>query len=167
MNRLWLAASFVAVIVPAVSAPAKTADPPRGPASAPHFKLPTDSGYVDSDSLRGEVVLVDFWASWCGPCQQSFPWLDSLHRRFADKGLRIVAINLDKKHAPAEAFLEKYPARFTVAFDAGGTAAEAFRVQGMPSTYLVDRNGAVIYSHVGFDPKKAGELEAAIEKACS
>jgi cytochrome c biogenesis protein CcmG/thiol:disulfide interchange protein DsbE len=166
MHRLRLAVVIAGLIVPAVAAFPKNENAP-GKAAAPHFKLPTDSGYVDSDSLRGDVVLVDFWASWCAPCQQSFPWLDAIHRQYAGKGLRVVAINLDKKHAPAEAFLDKHPAGFTVAFDADGTAAEAFRVKGMPSTYLVDRDGNVVYSHVGFDPGKTGPLEEAIRRTCS
>ncbi len=137
-----------------------------GPAPAPSFNLPSRDGTVSLDSLRGQMVLVDFWASWCGPCRQSFPWLSALHERYGAKGLSIVAINLDKDRSAADAFLGKYPARFTVAFDPAGKTAKAFRVWGMPTSYLINRGGEIVYSRAGFDPKHTGTLEALIEKEC-
>lgn len=135
---------------------------------APGFSLPTRGGAtVSLDSLKGKVVLVDFWASWCGPCQKSFPWLTSLHQRFAAKGLTIVAINLDKKREAAETFLQKVPVPFLVAFDPSAKSADAFRVSALPSTYLIGPNGDILDSHVGYDPKRTGEMEALIQKACA
>jgi cytochrome c biogenesis protein CcmG/thiol:disulfide interchange protein DsbE len=148
---------------PAASATA----PVTAPATAPGFTLPAREGTVSLDSLRGHVVLVDFWASWCDPCKQSFPWLASMHQRYAGKGLAIVAVNLDKKRGKADEFLRDHPAPFTVAYDPEGKTAEAFKVRGMPSSYLVGPGGEILYSHVGFDPGKTGEIEALIEKACA
>lgn len=135
--------------------------------AAPHFALPTSSGSLDSDSLRGHVLLVDFWASWCGPCRQSFPWMASMHDRYAAKGLVIVAVNLDKDRALAAKFLEGYRVPFTIAFDPAGKTADAFQVKAMPMTFLVDRSGEIRMTHAGFDARKTGAMEAALEEACS
>ena len=129
---------------------------------APRFTLPAREGSVSLDSLQGKVVYVDFWASWCGPCRQSFPWMKTLYDRYASKGLVIVAINLDKDRGAAESFLQKFPAPFTVAFDPSGKTAKAFKVWGMPTSYIVSRTGTVLSTHAGFDPKRAAALESEI-----
>jgi len=146
---------------------ASTSGRPRADqrAKAPAFELATRDGKVSLESLRGRVVVVDFWASWCGPCRQSFPWLASLHERLASKGLTIVAVNLDKERSAAMGFLADYPAPFTVAFDPEGRTAEAYKVKGMPSTYVVSTDGRILYSHIGFDPRRTGELEAILQEA--
>ncbi len=139
---------------------------PSGERPAPSFTLPIHAGgTVSLDSLRGKVVLVDFWASWCGPCKMSFPWLRTMHERYSSKGLEIVAIDLDKSRDAADAFLEEIPAPFVVADDPSGKTAEAFKVKAMPSSFLISPRGEIIYSHAGFDPKKTGVLEALIREA--
>jgi thiol-disulfide isomerase/thioredoxin len=134
---------------------------------APQFSLPGRAGTVALNSLRGHVVYVDFWASWCDPCRKSFPWLRALHDRFSAKGLVIVAINLDKDRDAAEEFLKRFPAPFLVAFDPSGSAAKAFDVPAMPSSYLIGPTGAILHSVAGFDPKKSGAVESEIEEALS
>jgi cytochrome c biogenesis protein CcmG, thiol:disulfide interchange protein DsbE len=143
--------------------------PPAGPrgAPAPAFSLPGRSGTVCLDSLRGRVVYVDFWASWCAPCRRSFPWLSTLHERYSAKGLTIVAIDLDKDRRKADAFLEEFPGAFLVAFDPTGKTAEAYRVSAMPSSFLIGPTGTLLSSHAGFDPRRTGVIEALIEEACS
>lgn len=136
-------------------------------ASAPRFALPTRDGTVALDSLRGRVVLVDFWASWCEPCKRSFPWMASLHERYGAKGLTIVAINLDKSRDAADDFVARHPAPFTVAFDPAGTTAGAYKVAAMPTSFLIGRNGEILMTHAGFDPRKATKVEEQIEKACA
>jgi thiol-disulfide isomerase/thioredoxin len=137
------------------------------PATMPAFTLPTRDGTVAGDSLRGHVVLVDFWASWCVPCRQSFPWLETMHERYSAKGLRIIAMNVDKTREAATEFLAHYPATFTVAFDPKGATAEAFHVKGMPSSFLVAPDGTVLHASTGFDAKTGKNLEALIQKACT
>jgi thiol-disulfide isomerase/thioredoxin len=158
LRAAWFAFALLGSCVPAFAA--------RVPVQAPAFSLPGQHGIVALDSLRGKVVLVDFWASWCVPCHRSFPWMSGLHERYKDKGLVIVAIDLDKSRDAAEQFLAQHPAPFRVAFDPAGTTAEAYHVSGMPSTYLVAPNGEIRYSHIGFDSKKTAELEALVQESC-
>jgi cytochrome c biogenesis protein CcmG/thiol:disulfide interchange protein DsbE len=134
---------------------------------APAFTLPARSGTVALDSLRGRVVLVDFWASWCGPCRESFPWMGELQRRLGDKGLTVLAVNLDKRRDLAEEFLAKYAAPFTVAFDAEGRTAELYGVRAMPTSLLLGRDGVVLATHAGFDARGAGDWARTIEEACT
>lgn len=128
--------------------------------AAPEFSLPTQSATVTLSELRGKAVLVDFWASWCGPCRQSFPWMNEMHQKFNSQGLEIIAINVDQEPELAQEFLRELPAQFTVAFDAEGTTPEAFGVMGMPSAYLIDRDGRIHSQHIGFHNEKRGEYEA-------
>jgi cytochrome c biogenesis protein CcmG/thiol:disulfide interchange protein DsbE len=132
---------------------------------APAFTLPGLQGEVTLESLRGKAVLVDFWASWCGPCRQSFPWMNGLQKRYGDKGLAIVAVNLDKDRELASQFLAEVPAAFTVAFDPSGKTAESYRVKALPTTFLVSPDGKLLLTHTGFDAKHASEFEAQIAEA--
>ena len=132
---------------------------------APAFALPGIQGEGSLESFRGKTVLVDFWASWCGPCRQSFPWMNDLQKRYGDKGLAIVAVNLDKDREFASQFLAEVPATFTVAFDPTGKTAESYKVKAMPTTFLVSPDGRVLVTHTGFDAKRAPEFEARIAEA--
>ena len=126
--------------------------------AAPAFALPTAKGDpVALDKLRGQVVYVDFWASLCGPCKRSFPWMNELAQRYGASGLTVVAVNVDKKREDAERFLAATPAQFTIVYDAAGTTPAVWAVKGMPSSYLVDRSGRVVMVEQGFrDEQKAG-----------
>ncbi|HEX9708244.1 MAG TPA: TlpA disulfide reductase family protein [Steroidobacteraceae bacterium] len=114
-------------------------------------------------SLTGKVVLVDFWASWCGPCLQSFPWMNDLQQKHADEGLVVVAVNLDQEPALAEAFLKKLPAKFRIEYDQSGNIARQFDVQAMPTSFLIDRSGRVRARHAGFKDKYREERERQIQ----
>ncbi len=164
-RRAWVSLAAVGLFL-AAGAWAQASPRAEARQPAPAFVLPARTGTVALDSLRGKVVLVDFWASWCGPCRSSFPWMAAMSERYGAKGLTIVAINLDKDRSLADAFLEKFPAPFTVAFDPSGRTAEAFGVAAMPTSFLVDRSGAVVYAHAGFDARKTGPLETLIAEAC-
>jgi len=128
----------------------------------PDFKLPTANGEVTPAQFKGKVVYVDFWASWCKPCKKSFPWLNQLQKKYKDQGLVVLAINLDKEKHLADAFLEKIPANFIVAFDAEGETAKSFNIKGMPSSYLIDRNGYAMGRHSGFREKDTANLEQGV-----
>jgi len=163
MKRFTLGMIFMLLAAPSPSASA--GKPAAG--AAPAFRLPAVHGTVALDSLRGRVVLVDFWASWCAPCERSFPWMNALHDSLAGRGLEIVAINLDKERSAADAFLAKHAPHFVVAFDPAGEIAEDYRVMAMPTSYVIGRDGKILLTHPGFDPKKTDEIEALIRRECS
>lgn len=106
---------------------------------------------VDLKSLRGRVVLVDFWASWCAPCAHSFSYLNALHQEFESRGLSVIGISVDERADNARRFLGRYPAAFRNALDSGGACPRAFKVEAMPSSYLVDRQGRIVEIHRGFN----------------
>ncbi|SDX31542.1 TlpA family protein disulfide reductase [Marinobacter mobilis] len=133
------------------------------PELAPSLDLPTSEGRVSLADLRGKVVLVDFWASWCGPCRQSFPWMNTLQEKYQNQGLEVVAVNLDQEAEAAAAFLSAIPADFTVAYDPDGVTPEAYGVMGMPSAYLIDREGRIHSQHIGFHIDRIDNYEAEIQ----
>jgi len=131
--------------------------------TVPNLTFNTVEGDLSLKSLNGQVVYLDFWASWCGPCRKSFPWMNKMQARYGKQGFKIIAVNVDRDQSLAKIFLEKYPANFTIAFDPGGLAAKQFEVKGMPSSYLIDRHGHILSSHIGFTEKEAVIMEELIK----
>lgn len=128
-------------------------------AKAPDFSLASlknvaANGKVNLADYKGKVVYVDFWASWCGPCQRSFPSLDAIRNKYKDKGFEVIAINLDENVKDANDFLAKHSVSFPIAQDVKGKTADQFKLKGMPSAYIVDKQGVVKQIVVGFDEKK-------------
>jgi thiol-disulfide isomerase/thioredoxin len=114
------------------------------------------------DSLKDKVVMVDFWASWCGPCAESFPAMDELQKKYGPQGLVIIAVNVDEKKADMEAFLKKRKISFTVVRDATQKLVEQTGIPTMPSSFLMDADGKVMFVHTGFrgsETKKKYEQE--------
>lgn len=153
-----LAALLFAFVLPAHAlAPGDTAPP---------LALPAANGeQVALERLRGKLVYVDFWASWCAPCKRSFPWMAEMQRRYGERGFVVVAVNVDKQRTDAERFLKATPAGFTVVFDDSGRTPQAWEVKGMPSSYLVDPSGKVLLAESGFRDEKKDEVEARIRAA--
>jgi cytochrome c biogenesis protein CcmG, thiol:disulfide interchange protein DsbE len=121
---------------------------------APDIKLPAANGtLVSLAEFKGKVVLVDFWASWCSPCRQSFPAINALFDDFHDRGLQVVAVNVDQERRDADAFLSGRPHTIDVVFDPAGKSAKAFDLQGMPTSYLIGRDGTIRFVHTGFNDK--------------
>jgi cytochrome c biogenesis protein CcmG/thiol:disulfide interchange protein DsbE len=133
--------------------------------AAPDFEVASQQGKINLKQFRGKVVYLDFWASWCAPCKQSFPWLNQMQEKYREQGLHIVAINVDKKAEDAQFFLQKTPAHFTIAFDPQGNSPAAYNIKGMPSSVLIDRDGQVIWKHAGFRLEDQAQLEQAIRSA--
>jgi len=146
------------------------ADSPPESMAAPGFSLPVianGEGELQLDALRGSVVYLDFWASWCGPCRLSLPALDTLYRDLAPQGLVVAAISVDVVEEDALDFLERYPVSYPVAMDKTGAVPRSFSVNGMPSGYLIDRKGEVRAVHVGFKRGDELALRAEIETLLS
>jgi thiol-disulfide isomerase/thioredoxin len=118
----------------------------------------------DLESLRGRVIYLDFWASWCTPCRQSFPWMQAMKDAYAADGLTLVAVNLDHDRADAQRFLQQFNPDFEVRFDPQGTLAEEFKVIGMPTSVLLDRHGVVRFTHVGFKSAERGLYETQLRE---
>lgn len=130
---------------------------------APDVDLTTAAGMFRLDKYRGSVVYVDFWASWCAPCRQSFPWMNDMQSKFGRQGLKVIAVNLDANSDDWKRFLASAPANFEIAFDPKGVLARRFEVKGMPSSVLIGRDGRVVLQHVGFNEGSRAKLEEAIQ----
>lgn len=113
-------------------------------------------------SLKGQVVYVDFWASWCGPCRESFPWLNEIQATYKDQGFSVVSVNVDAQKSFALEFLEAFPADFDVIYDPKGKIARKYDLRGMPSSFIVDRQGQVVATHVGFNDTKKQQYQQEI-----
>jgi thiol-disulfide isomerase/thioredoxin len=132
---------------------------------APTITLPDQSGStVTLQSLRGHVVLVDIWASWCVPCRAAFPAYDGLYRTYQDKGFDVLAINVDEKRSAADDFLNGRDFKVRVLFDPKGAAPSGFKLRAMPTSYLLDKRGAIRFSHEGFTDKLVPQYRREIEQ---
>ena len=137
-------------------------------ALVPTIALRASDGHAvlaDAGARPWRVTYIDFWASWCAPCKLSFPWMNQMHEQFGAKGLRIVAIGLDRKDSDAQRFLQQSPAKFPLAMDPSGDSAMVLNVQAMPTSLLVAADRRVLFTHRGFRPEDGPGLEAQIKAA--
>lgn len=119
---------------------------------------------LDLERYRGKVVYLDFWASWCKPCRQSFPWMNGLMKKYPAERFTIVTINLDQESEAMHYFLSKVPADFDIYHDPSGRLAEQFKLEAMPTSFLLDTGGKVVAKHIGFYTAKTDKYERAIEE---
>lgn len=110
-------------------------------------------------SHKGKVIYLDFWASWCGPCRKSFPWMNNMQEKYQQQGLIIISVNVDNSKALADEFLAEVPANFNVFYDPKGKVARKFKLKGMPSSYIIDRSGKRVSAHLGFTESKKVKYE--------
>ena len=138
---------------------------PQAGTVAPDFTLQTLDGETQYQlsELKGQVVYLDFWASWCGPCRKAFPEVMELHKEYKDRGLEVLAISLDQAPGPAKKFIAQQGSQFPALFDAKKSAAVAYGVRSIPSTVIVDAEGKVAFSMIGFDPRKVGEIHELLD----
>lgn len=113
---------------------------------------------------RGKVVLLDFWASWCAPCRKSFPWMNALQKKYANRGLTVIAVNVDTEQQLAAAFLQATPAQFHIEYDPQGQMATQLNVAAMPTSFLLDRSGKIVKQHSGFREAQLASREQEIEQ---
>ncbi len=130
---------------------------------APNFSLPSRSGeQVSLEDLKGQVVMINFWATWCAPCRQEMPHLEALHQRYSNLGFTLLGVNVDKDTSGVEKFLAQTPVSFKVLFDSANEVSELYDVIAMPSTVMVDREGNLRYMHHGYQPGYEHEYQAQI-----
>ncbi len=144
----------------ALSWPVLAAD---GAAPAPEFRLASRAGgEMSLSSLRGQVVMINFWASWCGPCRQEFPALDEMYRKYKPMGFAMLGINVESEKADAERFLGMRPVSFPILFDPDNRVSNSYGVSAMPTTVLVDRKGQIRWLHRAYKPGDEAEYIAQI-----
>ncbi len=144
---------------------ASRSEPVQAGERAPELRLPTADGTLLSLADRkGQVVLVDFWASWCAPCKASFPALDALYEDLHSRGFEVIAVNLDERREAANKFLSDLPHAMPIVFDPKGVSPAAFGVSGMPTSFLIDRDGRVRFVHVGYTSKTVESYRREIEQ---
>jgi thiol-disulfide isomerase/thioredoxin len=115
---------------------------------------------LNAAAFKGKVLLIDFWASWCGPCRQAMPFLNSLHKEHSKDGLEVIGVNVDENTEEAMSLLKTVSVEYPSAFDPKGECPQAFGVKAMPSSYLVDKQGKIRVIHLGF----RSEDEASLSK---
>lgn len=140
------------------------ADAPQQKAPACQLRFRDDAAAHALSQYQNKVVLVDFWASWCGPCLESFPFLNRLKQTYADRGLEVIGINLDENPADAASFLAQNAAEFSVALGDNTECAKAFAVQAMPSSYIIDRQGIIRLQTLGFRASETDQVLQLLEQ---
>jgi thiol-disulfide isomerase/thioredoxin len=145
---LWAGTALAAAGTPAPSCPLPTLDRSRA---------------LDPAGLKGKVVYVDFWASWCGPCAESFPFMNRLHREFEAQGLEVIGVNLDEEPEEAEAFLKRTAPEFAIVTDPEAKCPTLYEVKAMPTSYLIDKRGKIRYVHLGFRESDGDTLRREVQ----
>ncbi|KZY29080.1 redoxin [Oleiphilus sp. HI0068] len=121
--------------------------------AAPDFTLKSNQGSnIRLEELKGEVVMLNFWASWCGPCRQEMPLMNDIFAKYEDLGFTILAVNVDEDSADADRFLKAVPVDFPVVYDSTSKVSEMYEVDAMPTTVMIDRDGNKRFLHRGYKP---------------
>jgi peroxiredoxin len=156
----WTAASRV----PGDRAAARTERPPSPQAgfAAPDFTLDTLAGQsVSLPGLRGQAVLINFWATWCPPCRAEMPAIQQVYEQYRDRGFTVLAVDLQEDDAQVAAFVEELGLTFPILMDRDGTVAAQYRVKALPSTFFVDREGVIQEVTLG-GPMTAAFIESQV-----
>ncbi|MBN8551155.1 MAG: TlpA family protein disulfide reductase [Deltaproteobacteria bacterium] len=132
-------------------------------APSPEFALHSlDQKSTKLSEYRGKVILLDFWASWCGPCKESLPWLQSMQEKYGQRGFQVIAVNVDQNSDDAKSMLKELGVSLLTLLDPAGVTPEMYDLQSMPSSFLIDREGKIRIVHSGFSRSDREPLEHAI-----
>jgi thiol-disulfide isomerase/thioredoxin len=150
----WIRAALLGALVAATAFAGGSSSKP-----APDFTLASRAGgRVGLAQLRGQVVMINFWASWCGPCRQEMPLLDQMYRKYKPLGFTLVGVNVEPDPADAEGYLRKTPVTYPILLDKENKVSALYNVSAMPSSVIVDRKGRVRYVHHGYKPGDENEF---------
>lgn len=139
------------------------AEIPGGPKRAPDFTLKSSAGSnIKLSELRGRVVLVNFWATWCTPCKEELPFFNTLYRRYQNLGLEVLGVNIDKVPSRATQMSIALGLSFPVLFDPAGKTSTLYQIRTMPTTFVVAKDGTLRHVHWGFGPSEPARYEAEI-----
>ncbi len=141
----------IAVILFILVLPLVILSPAVADEKAPDFTLTSVDGTSYSLSkLRGKVVVLNFWATWCAPCLEEMPTLDSLYKRYRQRGLVVLGVSIDRKRETVEGFLEKNPVSYPILLDTKGEVfVDKYTVSGLPATYIIDGKGLIVDQYIG------------------
>ncbi len=159
MNKFhfWLRWAGMLVVALSLTLPLQASDV-SGP--APDFTLTSRDGQtVTLSDLKGQVVMINFWATWCGPCRQEMPLLEQLYSRYESLGFTLLGVNVEEHSKDAAVFLKETPVTFPILFDPENGVSKLYDVSAMPSTVLVDRSGNVRFLHHGYQPGYENEYQ--------
>jgi len=144
-NRIAVIAAALAIGLPALAGPSG--------APAPQFTLSARSGRdVSLTQYHGQVVMINFWASWCGPCRQEMPLLESIYKKYNKLGFTLLGVNVEPDSQAADDWLKATPVTFPILYDKESKVSKLYEVAGMPSTVIIDRSGKLRVLHQGFKP---------------
>jgi len=135
-----------------------------GAHAAPDFDLRGNDASVKLSNFKGKLIYLDFWATWCGPCRYSFPWMEEMQNKYRQQGLSVVAISIDGKRDVIDRFVQQQKVSFTVLQDNHMHTANAYSVDAMPSSFLIGENGDILFRHRGFNNADKNKLEAKIRE---
>lgn len=132
---------------------------------APNFTLKSRSGKnIKLSELRGEVVMLNFWASWCGPCRQEMPLLEKIHKKYKRLGFTLLGVNVEENSTDAKNYLKDVKVTFPILFDKTQKTSKLYDVSAMPTTILIDRNGNKRFIHKGYKPGYENDYKKQIKK---
>jgi thiol-disulfide isomerase/thioredoxin len=125
--------------------------------------LAFSSDKLQLSDYQGKVVYIDFWASWCIPCRKSFPWMNEMQQKYG-KDLVVIGVNVDQERSLADQFIKETSPQFKIIFDTKGELATEYQVAAMPSSFILDKKGKVVFKHLGFHTKKISTYEAELQQ---
>jgi peroxiredoxin len=158
-TRFLKSCAMAAIVLGSAASAADSGGP------APPFSLSSVSGEPSTLSqFKGQVVMVNFWATWCGPCQQEMPLLDQMYKKYKPAGFTLIGVNVDKEAPAVKELLARKPVSFPVLLDPANQVSKAYHVDEMPSSVIIDRKGAIRYIHRGYKPGDENDYQDRIRQ---
>jgi len=162
LSRTWLSIILLGSLCFTAAGPANAA---AGAGPAPNFTLKSLSGKnLKLSEMTGNVVLINFWASWCGPCREEMPLLNALHKKYEPLGFTVIGVNVEEQAANARGFLNDFPVDFPVLLDNKNQVSKMYNVIAMPTTVVVDRDGNMRFLHKGYKPGDEEKYRKMVKK---